>query len=128
MFQQVSNQSLKKIFGKTGGIILFAITLIIGMTTFPYVGKYFSQSRQPVKERRFELKGVVKSVDCQHRQAVIKHEKVGSYMEAMTMPFVIRDEKALKEMQPQDQLVATLVISSDKGEWLEKITIYSRAK
>lgn len=75
------------------------------------------------KERRFEFKGVVKSVDRPHRSATIRHEKVGTYMEAMTMPFLIKDARALQAMQPGDQIRATLVSTSDGAQWLENITI-----
>jgi Cu/Ag efflux protein CusF len=75
------------------------------------------------KQQRFEFKGVVKSVDRPHRSATIRHEKVGNFMEAMTMPFLIKDAKALQAMQPGDQLIATLVSTSDGAQWLENITI-----
>jgi Cu/Ag efflux protein CusF len=84
----------------------------------------YSQQRQ---ERRYELKGVVKSVDKEKRRATISYEKVGDYMEAMTMPFPIRDDKALNEMRPGDRIVADLVLGANGGGWLEKISIISRA-
>jgi Cu/Ag efflux protein CusF len=81
----------------------------------------------PQKEKRYELRGVVKSVDGPNRSATIKHEKVGDYMGAMTMPFLIKDEKALKEMRPGDQIKATLVVTNDGGQWLENVVITSKA-
>lgn len=80
------------------------------------------------QERRYELKGVVQSVDKAKQRATIKHEKVGDLMDAMTMPFLIKDEKALNEMEPGDQIKATLVTTRDGGQWLEKITIIAKAK
>ncbi|HEY6403266.1 MAG TPA: copper-binding protein [Blastocatellia bacterium] len=82
----------------------------------------------PQKEKRYELRGVVKSVDRPNRSATIKHEKVGDYMGAMTMPFLIKDEKALKEMRPGDQIKATLVVTGDGGQWLENVVIESKAR
>jgi Cu/Ag efflux protein CusF len=84
----------------------------------------FTQGRQ---ERRYELKGVVKSVDRPNRSATIKHEKVGDYMGAMTMPFLIKDEKALKAMRPGDRIKATLVVTDDGGQWMENVAITSKA-
>jgi Cu/Ag efflux protein CusF len=78
------------------------------------------------KEKRYELRGVVKSVDTPNRRATIKHEKVGDYMDAMTMPFLIEDEKALNTMRPGDQIKATLVVTGDGGLWLENVAITSK--
>jgi Cu/Ag efflux protein CusF len=80
------------------------------------------------QESRYELKGVVQSVDKAKKRATIKHEKVGDLMDAMTMPFFIKDEKSLDEMEPGDQIKATLVTTSDGGQWLEKIMIITKAK
>jgi Cu/Ag efflux protein CusF len=80
------------------------------------------------QESRYELKGIVQSVDKAKKRATIKHEKVGDLMGAMTMPFLIKDEKALNEMEPGDQIKATLITTSDGGQWLEKVTIIAKAK
>lgn len=80
------------------------------------------------QESRYELKGIVQSVDKAKKRATIKHEKVGDLMDAMTMPFLVKDEKALNDMEPGDQIKATLVTTGDGGLWLEKITIIAKAK
>src|SRR5262245_10171364 len=80
------------------------------------------------QESRYELKGIVQSVDKAKKRATIKHEKVGDLMGAMTMPFFIKDDKALNEMEPGDQIKGTLVTTGDGGMWLEKITIIAKAK
>jgi Cu/Ag efflux protein CusF len=79
------------------------------------------------KEKRYELKGEVKSVDRPNRRATIKHEKVGDYMGPMTMPFLVKDEKALNTMRPGDQIKATLVVTDDGGQWLENVVTTSKA-
>jgi Cu/Ag efflux protein CusF len=48
-------------------------------------------------------------------------------MGAMTMPFPVKDEKALKEMRPGDQIEATLVMTDDGGQWIENVVITSKA-
>ncbi|MDX2032988.1 MAG: copper-binding protein [Blastocatellia bacterium] len=84
-------------------------------------------SATPQKQRRFELRGVVKSVDRPNRSATIRHEKIGNYMDAMTMPFLIKDARALQAMRPGDQITATLVSTDDGSQWLEQITILAAA-
>jgi hypothetical protein len=48
-------------------------------------------------------------------------------MGPMTMSYLIKDEKALREMRPGDQIKATLVVTDDGGEWLENVVITAKA-
>lgn len=79
------------------------------------------------KTSRYEFKGVVKLVNRPERLATIKHEEIKDYVRAMTMPFLIRDSKALQQLQPGDQIKATLIVRDDGAKWLEKITIITSA-
>ena len=71
---------------------------------------------------KYELRGKIVSVDLKGRQVVVDHQAVPGFMEAMTMPFTVRDGQALKEMAAGDQLQATLVVA-DSGAWLENTVI-----
>jgi Cu/Ag efflux protein CusF len=102
---------------RKAGVTAIALLLLTGLSL---------AASPPQKEKLYELRGVVKSVDMPNRSATIKHEKVGDYMGAMTMPFLIKDEKALKEMRPGDQIKATLVVTDDGGQWLENVVITSK--
>src|SRR5262250_2188660 len=92
-------------FGRTNfagmALAMLALTLLAG---FKYSSAGNSQLMREKQEIRYELKGVVQSVDKAKKRATIKHEKVGDLMDAMTMPFLIKDEKALNEMEPGDQI------------------------
>jgi Cu/Ag efflux protein CusF len=127
--------SVDKYFGRINiagmALAMIALTLPAGSiaaNTGSAGGSGNSHFLQGLQERRYELKGVVQSVDKAKKRATIKHEKVGDLMDAMTMPFTIKDEKALNEMEPGDQIMATLVTTSDGGQWLEKVTIIAKAK
>jgi Cu/Ag efflux protein CusF len=101
---------------RLGATLLFLLALAISACSSAGRGQ----------EARYELRGVVKSVEKAKKRATIKHEKVGDLMDAMTMPFLIKDEKALEEMEPGDQIKATLVSTDDGRQWLEKITIIAK--
>lgn len=103
-----------------------ALLLVTGFALAASVRMNAAPIRLLQKEKRYELRGVVKSVDKPNRRATIKHEKVGDYMDAMTMPFLIKDEKALNTMRPGDQIKATLVVTNDGGLWLENVSITSK--
>jgi Cu/Ag efflux protein CusF len=110
---------------KMGGVAI-ALVLVAGLALAASVRMNDRPIRSRQKEKRYELRGVVKSVDKPNRRATIKHEKVGDYMDAMTMPFLIKDEKALNTMRPGDQIKATLVVTDDGGLWLENVAITSK--
>lgn len=68
--------------------------------------------------QRYELRGKVVSVDKSKREVVIDHEAVEGFMEAMTMPFVLKDRDALEVIGAGDRIQATLVVAN-RGSWLE---------
>jgi len=86
---------VEKPFGRTNftrmALAMLALVLLAG-SVFSCAG---SAGDSPVlrgqRERRYELKGIVQSVDKAKKRATIKHEKVGDLMDAMTMPFFIKD-------------------------------------
>jgi len=140
----MATAQVEKSFGGTNfagaALAMLALTLLAG-SIFSSVGSAGSAGNagsaggagnshvlRGRQESRYELKGVVQSVDKAKKRATIKHEKVGDLMDAMTMPFFIKDEKALNEMEPGDQIKGTLVTTGDGGMWLEKITIIAKAR
>jgi protein SCO1 len=70
------------------------------------------------ESRRYELTGRIVSVDKEHRQVTIQHEEIKGFMEAMTMPFAVKDQDALNEMAEGDQIKATLVVDWGRS-WIE---------
>jgi Cu/Ag efflux protein CusF len=124
--------SVEKPFGRTNFartvLIRLALTLLAVSMSSNAGGAGNSHALRGRQESRYELKGIVQSVDKAKKRATIKHEKVGDLMGAMTMPFLIKDEKVLNEMEPGDQIKATLVTTGDGGMWLENITIIAKAK
>jgi protein SCO1/2 len=74
---------------------------------------------------RYHLKGKVVSVDRAHRRVTIAHEAIPGFMEAMTMPFAIRDEWPFRVLAPGQQISGTLVLEEGRT-WLEEISIIDR--
>jgi protein SCO1/2 len=75
---------------------------------------------QSAEQRRYDLKGKVLNVDKRARVVNIAHDAIPGYMEAMAMPFKLKDERALSELQPGDRIQATLVVEGDRS-WLEQL-------
>lgn len=66
--------------------------------------------KQPVPERRYEVKGRVVSVDKEARQIMVEHEDIPGFMKAMTMPFRVKDDWVFDRAAPGDLIRATLVV------------------
>ena len=78
--------------------------------------------RGDAQNGRFTMQGKVVSVDKERKQATIDHEEVKGFMEAMTMAYTIKDERALQTLAPGDRIRATL-IAKDGVYWLEDVTV-----
>jgi protein SCO1/2 len=79
------------------------------------------------QERRFELHGKIVAVDGEHGQITVSHDAVSGYMDAMTMPFSLKDATLIKEMAPGDEISAQLVVDG-KATWIENPIISRIAK
>jgi len=62
---------------------------------------------------RYPLKGVVVRVDEKARTATIKHERIGDWMEAMTMEFSIRNDADWAQLKPGASIEAVVVVTGD---------------
>lgn len=71
-----------------------------------------SKPQEPAKE--YSMKGVVLRIDTQVRTAVIKHENIEGWMEAMTMEFPIRDAKEFEKLTVGKRILATVYATGDE--------------
>jgi Cu/Ag efflux protein CusF len=66
-----------------------------------------------VKEYTFH--GTVKKVDAERQMITVDHEKIGDYMEAMTMPFKVADPAILDQVKVGDETHFTLRVAGDQA-------------
>jgi protein SCO1 len=84
------------------------------------------QQPQPEPQgKRYDFKGTVVSVDRARLSATISHEEVKGYMDAMTMPFKIKDAWVFDVLKPGDEVQAALVVT-DTSAWLEEVVVTQR--
>ena len=72
------------------------------------------------KRTTYQVKGVIKEITPDRKQAQIEHEKIPGYMEAMTMMFDVKDPKELKGLQANDQVTFRMVVTEKDG-WIEQV-------
>jgi protein SCO1/2 len=102
--------------------LLLALLLLLSLSSFSC--RSGTNEVASPNARRFDLKGKVVAVDKAERRVTIEHEEIKGYMDAMTMPFAVRqnDYWALDVLKRGDKVTATLVI--DNGlTWIENIVI-----
>ena len=70
--------------------------------------------------RRYALHGEVLRLDPQGRIAAIKHQKIGDWMEAMTMEFPVKDQKEFDQLRPGEKINGTVFVQGN-NHWVGEI-------
>jgi protein SCO1/2 len=73
--------------------------------------------------QRYPVTGIILKVDREHRRFVASCAAIPGYMEAMAMPYSVRDEKALDGLQPGTPVEFTLVVDKDQS-YAEAIKVH----
>jgi protein SCO1/2 len=76
--------------------------------------------RPPAELRQYDFSGTV--VKIEGRQVTIAHDRIEGYMDAMVMPFTVKEQWAYGVMQPGDSVRAVLAVQGGRS-WLEQIVI-----
>jgi protein SCO1/2 len=69
----------------------------------------------------FTVKGVIKELEPDGKTALIRHEAIPGYMQAMTMPFEVRDTNLLRGLKANDIISFKLAVTPTEG-WIQDIT------
>lgn len=125
MMQELSTSSIFNLKTKTkqspASYVLLSMLVLIC-----FAGQACQKKPEAVASgRRYQVKGKVVAVDKSGHRVTLDHEEIPGYMEAMIMPYTLKDEQILSELAPGDQLQATLVVDAGSS-WLEDV-VFSRA-
>jgi len=77
--------------------------------------------------RRYPVTGMVLQVDPSGRTMVVSHERIPGYMDAMAMPFRVRDAQGLDLLKPGMRVEFSLVVNRQES-WAERITMQGGAR
>jgi protein SCO1/2 len=103
--------------GLAKSLLLLAIVSILSPACRP---------RATGPEQRYPIKGKVVNVDKRGSAVTVAHEAIPGYMDAMTMPFKLKDPSLLDVMADGDRLQATLVVAGLRS-WLEDVVVVSES-
>jgi protein SCO1/2 len=87
-----------------------------------------SASKYP--EKTFPVRGTIISTDATH--VTLDHEAVPGFMEAMTMPYKLKDPSIVSELHPGDRITAKIVVQQDAAGFrdpeLDNIVVIAQAR
>ncbi len=72
--------------------------------------------------RSYQAVGVIREIKPADRTLVIRHEAIGDYMGAMTMPFTVKDPKAMAGLVVGDKVAFRLTVTKTDG-WIDQIKV-----
>jgi len=99
-------------FGRLFGLVCLAALL---------AGCNRKGSQPAVPTQVFDVKGVIKELEPDGKTAVIQHEAIPGYMQAMTMPFEVRDTNLLRGLKAGDAISFKLAVTPTEG-WIADLT------
>src|SRR6478736_2464859 len=79
-----------------------------------------SARAKSVSTQIFQVKGVVVAVKPDEKAVRIRHEEIPGYMEAMTMPFEVKDANELAGVSDGDTVTFRMLVTETDG-WIDQI-------
>jgi protein SCO1/2 len=78
----------------------------------------------------YKLRGKVVSTNSDKGEVTLNHEAIPGFMDAMTMPYKLKDASILSELHPGDMITADVLVSknSDADVLLDHIVIVAQGK
>jgi protein SCO1 len=78
----------------------------------------------------YKLRGKVVSADPSTGEVTLDHEAIPGFMDAMTMPYKLKDGAIAGELHPGDLITADLMVSkeADASTWLDHIVVVGQGK
>lgn len=107
--------------------------LLVGLCSVPFLGCHANPPAASVQQgvaKTFQLRGKVVSTDATH--VTLAHDAIPGFMEAMTMPYKLKDPSVVSELHPGDTITATLHVTQDEGGYhdaeIDNIVVVAQAR
>lgn len=86
-----------------------------------------SSSASDANAKHYAVRGKIVAVDASKAEIVLDAAAIPGFMEAMTMPYKLKNPSIISELHSGDSITATL-IASDNSDLLDEIVIVAQAK
>ena len=101
--------------------LVAVLTCAMASCTRNTAGQQTAASVPPSGTQFFSVTGLVKELQPDGKTVVIQHEEIPHYMQAMTMPFEVRDTNELAGLKPGDQVSFRMLVTEKDG-WIDQLT------
>ena len=75
---------------------------------------------------RYKMTGVVISIDKSSSEVTVDSESIPGFMDAMTMPYTVKNASELSKVKPKDKITADLV-ADPAGAYIENLAVVQAA-
>lgn len=103
-----------------GGLVVWLTSCSEKPATPPPSPAATASKATAVSTQIFQVKGVVVAVKPEEKTVRIRHEEIPGYMEAMTMPFEVRDTNELAGVSDGDTVSFRMLVTETDG-WIDQI-------
>jgi protein SCO1 len=109
-------------------IILSTLSLAMLAGCHPSDANSTSETRQQFKT--YPLRGKIVSTNSTTGEVTIDHQAIPGFMEAMTMPYKLRDRRIVGELHPGDLITADVLVSQtpDATVFVDHFVVTGQAK
>jgi protein SCO1/2 len=110
--------------------LLVSSLLVVVLAGCHSAQKAGSQPSTTANYKVYKLRGKVVSTDAARGEVTVNHEAISGFMEAMTMPYKLKDPSILGELHPGDVITADLLVSPDPNAdyLLDHIVVVAQAR
>lgn len=107
--------------------VLLAVLAVAGCHSSP---KPADQSSPAAAFKVYKLRGKVVSTNPSTGEVTVAHEAIPGFMDAMTMPYKLKDPNVLGDLHPGDVITADVLVSQnpDADILLDHIVVVAQAK
>lgn len=95
---------------------MLRLLCVLNLTLFSFTATAYAQTN----EETHTATGVVVEVDPSEKKVTINHNEIPGYMQAMTMPFDVKDTNELNGLEPGDPVSFRLIVANNYG-WVDQI-------
>jgi protein SCO1 len=107
--------------------LFLLLALCISGCVAGITGCHTGSSNETGVVKRYKVRGLVVSTDAAKGQVTLDSEAIPGFMDAMIMPYVLKQPNIISELHPGDTITATLLAAKD-SDLLDEIVVVAQAK
>jgi protein SCO1 len=109
--------------GQTAALCL-ALTMIVGCHA---PSRYSANNADSGPVKAYAMKGIIVSTDAARGEVTIDTQSIPGFMEAMTMPYKLKNPNVIQDLHPGDHMTGQLLVSNGSA-LLDQIVITAQAQ